>query len=723
MAFCGECGARFASDAVRFCPACGSPAGAARAGAEALPGAEPGFARRAPGDVQAAPAGSRARRRWVLLAGGVGAAVVLLGVGGAFALRMAGGADEVAGAWMWQQSIDASQSNYGMALRKGDDFVQGPPVGVGDPAYFLRADGRMVAMPEFAGGFASLVHRSSDDDDTVTLTIASDEDAQVVSEWAGDLRYLNYGSADYAKAFIDDAASAIFFTIDKSDVATCYRVDAESLKPVQVASSSDCRWDGDRAVAVTQREGAAPRFVVYDRDGARLSEGQFPPGEYGSASWLSAEGWIWATRTTSSDDGAQESSAIEVMDLVTGQPVVAKEGLDTTILATAAGGRGLVVGIDSHEEKWEVLLLDRDGGASAPVEAPHYASALIADDGARAWIGTHGDGEATVHSVAAGTAPSQIYQASNLRMLTGDSGDVLLSSWGADTSSYDVVRVDTAGADEVVLSGQEGSGDSTAGARVYATQFAGRQFVLGPDGSAGTIWELTTGEPAELVPDVDVPEEEGETRSPQLMSGPEGELLVLYSQAGQDKLDAVLATEVTALTQGPSIQPFGIDAGRAWYSSMSEGQPTASYSVGLDGEDLPTQTNLVLAATPVAVKSDWITGHGPGESYEPWQDPIKADCQSSGYRILAVGDTYSSAATDVYVCADLDRGDRVEVTPADPSASTYIGATSESAGYSDTLEGTRWTAPAAGFYRINAYTSCWYCSPGEMKIEIKGTGA
>ena len=125
----------------------------------------------------------------------------------------------------------------------------------------------------------------------------------------------------------------------------------------------------------------------------------------------------------------------------------------------------------------------------------------------------------------------------------------------------------------------------------------------------------------------------------------------------------------------------------------------------------------------MAVRSDWITGHGAGESYEPWEDPIKADCQSSGYPTLAPGDTYSSGATDVYVCAELGRGDRVVVTPADPSASTYIGIASESAGsYSDTVEGTRWSAPVAGFYRINAYTSCWLCSSGEMQIEIKGSG-
>jgi len=285
-----------------------------------------------------------------------------------------------------------------------------------------------------------------------------------------------------------------------------------------------------------------------------------------------------------------------------------------------------------------------------------------------------------------------------------------------------VDRVDAAGADDVVLTGEQSSGDSTAGWRVSAVRFNGRQFVLGPDGSAGTIWELTSGEPVALVPNVDLPEEEGETRSPKLMSGPDGELIVLYSQAGQDKLDAVLATEVTALTQGPSIQPLGIDAGRVWYSSLSEGEPTASYSVGLDGEDLPIQSNLVLEATPVAVKSDWLTGHGAGESYEPWKDPIKADCQSSGYPILAAGDTYSSAETDVYVCAELGRGDRVLVTPADATASTYIGATSESAGYSDTVEGTRWSAPLAGFYRINAYTSCWFCSSGEMTIEIEGSG-
>ena len=662
--------------------------------------------------------------RRALLAAGVGAAVVLLGVGGAFAVRMVAGGDRASGAWVWQQPIDESQSNYGMALRKGDDFVQGPPVGVGDPAYFLRVDGRMVAMPEFADGFASLVHRSSDDDGTVTLTIVSDEDAQVVSQWAGDLRYLNYGSADYAKAFIDEAASAIFFTIDKSDVATCYRVDADDLRPVQVASSSDCRWDGDKAVSVTQREGSAPRFVVYGREGTVISQGQFPPGEYGSASWHSADGWIWATRTTSSDDGTQESSAIEVMDLVTGQPVVTEEGIDTSVFATAAGGRGLVVGVDSHEERWDVLLIDRDARVSTAVEAPHYVSALIADDGTRAWVGTHGDDdEAVVSFLAAGTAPSEVYRAPSLQMLSADADDLLVSAWGSDTSAYDVVRLDAAGGEEVLLSGQQSSGDATAGWRVSATRFAGRQFVLGPDRDAGTIWELTTGEPVVLLADVDLPEEDGETRTPQLMTGPDGELLVVYSQAGQDKLDAVLATEVTALTQGPSIRLLGVDSGRAWYSALSEGEPTASYSVGLDGADLPTQANLVLAATPVAVKSDWITGHGAGESYEPWEDPIKAYCTSSGYPILSPGDTYSSDATDVYVCAELDRGDRVVVTPADSSASTYIGVTSESTGsYSDTVEGARWSAPATGFYRINAYTSCWFCTSGEMKIQIKGSG-
>ena len=737
MSFCGSCGNQIVSDSIRFCPDCGAPTISEQGPA---PGpaswAASGPAVGVPAedllveDHSAAPdegqrPGAGKGRRWLIPVAALAGLVLVLAGTATFAVRLLGGSDANTGAWMWQQSIDDNSFNYGLAVRDGDGFTSGPPVGVGSSLEFMTADDRTTAMPAFAGGFAALISRSNDGDGVVTLSVVSEDDgSQVVSEWAGSVVWLSQAGTGSAYALIDAKGESVYFSIQNGGIETCYRVDAKELKPVQIASGTDCRWSDGKAVLVQHPEGAAPRFTVFDRVGQMISEGAFPAGDYSGVEWTTADGWIRGTRSIVSDStGDTEGSVIEIFDLATGQPVATLEGQSTEVLATADGGRGLVVAIDKHEEKLDVLLVGPDGKVAGTVEAPLYASALITEDGQRAWIDAQrSEDSATVHFVTAGAEPKQVFKAPVVRLLHADADRLLMATQGSTTSDYRVVATDTGGQQAEILAGRLDGSDDSAAWQVSYGQMSGRGFVLGPDGAAGSIWEVLGDKASKVATSVDIPQEESDTQGAELMAGTGGELVLTYSQARQAKIDVLTPAGTTPLAQGPRFELLGVEDGQVWYNSVTEGSPTATYRVPVDGKDLPTHVNLMLGATPQPVLSQFISGSSAWTSNGAWIDPIKTECKDSGYPVLGAGDSYASTSTNFYVCAQLDSGDSVVVSPNQASATYYISAT-DSVG-SDQVQATRWTASRSGFYKIYTSWSCWYCtgSGGATKVTIKGGG-
>lgn len=651
-------------------------------------------------------------------------AVALVVAGGAtFAVRVFGGSDSGTGAWMWQQPLGDSSSNYGLAVKDRDGFTSGPPVGVGDSLAFMTADRRTTAMPAFAGGFAALIGRSNDGDGLVTLSLVSEDDgSKVISEWAGSPVWLRAGNGS-AYALTDASGESLYFSIENASIQTCYRVDAKDLRPVQVASGSECRWNDGRAVLVQQTEGAAPRFTVFDRLGKTISKGTFPAGEYNSVDWTTGDGWIRATRSTSDSSGNTERSTIEIMDLATGQKVASLEGQGAEVLATAGGGRGLVAAIDKHEEKLDVLLLGPDGKVAGTVQAPLYASALITDDGQRAWIDAQqSEVSATLHVVAAGAEPKEVLKAPYITLLHADPGRLLIATDDSTAGDYRVVGIDNGGRQAEILTGRLDGAEYHAAAQVSFAQVGGRAFVLGPDGAAGSIWEVVGDKASKVVSDVDIPQEESDIPSPLLMAGTGGEVVLSYSQARQQKIDLLTAAGATPLAQGPRLELLGVEDGQVWYNTLNEGSPTGTYRVPADGKDLPVQVNLMLGGTPQSVLTEYLSGSAAWNSNTAWIDPIKTECRDSGYPVLDTGQSYESTSDDIYVCAALDTGDRVVVAPEVATADHYISATDSVS--TEQAPATTWTASRPGFYKINVYWSCYYCTPtlGSTKVTIKGGG-
>lgn len=752
MSYCGGCGHPVISSEIKFCPECGvsvaradsavpsgemPPLGNAQMSDPTVVGALPTAEREnaTPSHGHAHGDSSRKKHpRWV------GPAVIA--VVGLTALALAavvslaafnwltGDGESGQPGWLYREGTPEDPA-YGLAVTTDEGFGRGPRLTDGWlQTWNLVGEKGTVMLPKFGAGYAAMISQT-DSDTSRTTSILEVADSETVSDLD-----VQSGSVDTQLLYADRRKGALYYSVSGEDMQSCRVIFAKDSKPFEVATGRSCRWAPDGRAVATDWSATSASFRVFDVKGRQLAAGEFPKGNYedsGEPRWQPAGGWIWAVGTdepaeSEGQDGSYKyyAQSLRALDLNTGQLVASIDALDISVMAAAEQGRGLVAALDNHKETLDAVYLGPDGKEAARINAVASAQAVISPDGTQAWLATDNGRSVKVNYLAPGAQPREVLKPAPkaVTLLRAREGQLLLAAQGDTPDAYRVFGISPTGGARIILEGKaSGMEDRSSELRIGAesevrlASVGDVDLISAPaaEGSWSTIWQVMPDKATVLIPVVDYGE--GDSAQARVVSGSDNETVVLYSRGGQEKLVALRQGKAIPLGESPFLDDLGFADGKFWFNSKrSESDRWQTKSVDLDGKDAPEEANLTLASVAGTSQSSHFSYDGYVTT--AWADPLRAECLSTGYPDITKSGGYYSTNSYYAVCADLKKGQRVNVTVSDEAASATMSivATDKDDIY---IDGKNWVAPDDGFYRIVVAVRCgYYCATYNSRINI-----